>query len=121
MSSYTRSDFSESLDRGTVIPTDIECVIAAWGNVDRDGACCDACGGEWSGGFLLRLKDQRYAYLTGWCDYTGWGCQDGANVAYYETEPSLSDLEEFSNDRWDLAPKDLNDWIRDGAKSDKIY
>ena len=31
----------------------------------------------WTGGFVLKLKDGRFAYLTGWCDYTGWGCQDG--------------------------------------------
>jgi len=22
---------------------------------------------------LFRLKDGRYAYLSAWCDYTGWG------------------------------------------------
>lgn len=121
MSTYTRYDFSESLDRATVTPDHIETVVAAWGNVDRDGACCDACGGEWSGGFLLTLKDGRYAYLTGWCDYTGWGCRDGANVTYYDARPSLEALEVFPDDQWDLEPGDLNAWLADGAPNDKIY
>lgn len=30
---------------------------------------------DWLGLFLL--KDGRYAFLTAWCDYTGWDCQAG--------------------------------------------
>lgn len=26
---------------------------------------------------LCGLKDGRYAYITAWCDYTGWECQAG--------------------------------------------
>lgn len=29
---------------------------------------------------LFRLKDGRWGLLTGWNDYTGWGCQDGADL-----------------------------------------
>lgn len=28
---------------------------------------------------VLKLKDGRYAFITAWCDYTGWGCQDGGD------------------------------------------
>lgn len=31
---------------------------------------------------LFRLHDGRYALLTGWCDTTGWGCQDGGSINY---------------------------------------
>lgn len=24
-----------------------------------------------------KLRDGRYFYLSAWCDYTGWGCQEG--------------------------------------------
>lgn len=32
---------------------------------------------EWEGQLLARLKDGRYIFVGGWCDTTGWGCQDG--------------------------------------------
>jgi hypothetical protein len=30
---------------------------------------------------ILRLHDGRWASVSAWNDYTGWGCQDGSNVA----------------------------------------
>jgi|SRR6185437_10611336 len=33
--------------------------------------------GEWSGQMLARLSDGRFIFCGGWCDTTGWGCQDG--------------------------------------------
>jgi hypothetical protein len=110
MSTYTTSDLEYSLEK-CLGKAQVKCVVAAWGNVDRDGACCDACGGEWSGGFLLELKDGQYAYVTGWCDYTGWGCRDGAEVSLYETKPALSEIENIPVDKWDLDPIDLNRWL----------
>jgi hypothetical protein len=32
-------------------------------------------GAAWIG--LFRLSDGRFAFLKAWCDYTGWGCQEG--------------------------------------------
>lgn len=29
---------------------------------------------------VVRLLDGRCAYLDAWCDYTGWGCQDGGSA-----------------------------------------
>lgn len=122
MSSYTTYDFAESLVREReVAVSNIETVLAAWGNVDRDGACCDACGGEWSGGFLMQLKDGRFAYLTGWCDYTGWGCQDASSLRFYLTKPELASLEEFTADKWDLDPIDLNKWLKEDGKLPEIW
>ena len=37
----------------------------------------------------VRLKDGRRFHVTGWHDYTGWGCQSGA--AYVEVVRELSD------------------------------
>lgn len=120
--SYTTSDFSESLER--TIPADqVAKVIAAWGS--GDGMGTDAGhyrwgadgASDWSGGFLLRLKDGRYAYITGWCDYTGWGCQDGAEVSYYDKRPKLSSLgAKPADSEWDIEPIDLNRWLKAGAK-----
>ena len=108
MSEFTTTDFTESIHGEGIKKGDIEKVIAGWGNVDRDGACCEACGGEWSGGFLLAMKDGRFAYISGWCDYTGWGCQDGTNIEWFDTQPALKDLEPHPEDKWDVDPSDLN-------------
>lgn len=105
-------------------------MIAAWGGGDGMGANDGMKPGwaedgatDWSGGFLLRLKDGRYAYVWGWCDYTGWGCQDGAYVRYYDSEPRLVSLAFHSvaeHDSkpfdWDESPADLNRWLAHGAK-----
>jgi hypothetical protein len=26
---------------------------------------------------VARLRDARFAFVSAWCDYTGWGCQEG--------------------------------------------
>lgn len=116
--SYTRYDFSESMDRATITPDKIDSVIAAWGE-STEGY------GEWSGGFVMKLKDSTYAYLTGWCDTTGWGCQDGAEITYYDTLPDYATFKKSSYKdeliEWDLHPIDINKWLSEGAQSDKVY
>lgn len=34
--------------------------------------------GSWEGWCVVLLKDGRWACLEGWCDTSGWGCQDNA-------------------------------------------
>lgn len=118
MSTYTRYDFSESMDRATITPDKIQSVMAAWGESTEGYA-------EWSGGFLLALKDGRYAYLTGWCDTTGWGCKDGAEITYYDAVPAWREFKKnsYSDElpEWDEHPSDLNLWLNDGAPNDKVY
>lgn len=123
--SYALDDFTESLNRVAIKPEAISSVVSAWGSgsgmgtdaghykFSEDGAT------EWSGGFLLKLKDGRYAYVSGWCDYTGWGCQDGATVEYFDTRPSIADMSKEKDgafgdvpiDGWDEEPSDLNKWL----------
>ncbi len=62
MSEFTVYDFSECLNRIN-LPAGIKRVVKAWGAPD-DG---------WVGGFVARLKNGQYAYISGWCDYSGWG------------------------------------------------
>lgn len=38
---------------------------------------------------IVKLKDGRFAYISAWCDYTGWDCRSGGEVAYADT---LTDL-----------------------------
>lgn len=42
-------------------------------------AAVEGCndGDSWVG--VFHLKDDRFLYLTAWCDYTGWGCREGGN------------------------------------------
>lgn len=122
--SYATYDFTESLERVGISKADIERVLAAWGKGEgmgedaghyrwsEDGVT------EWSGGFLMQLRDGRFAYLTGWCDYTGWGCQDGAELHHFDAKPELSALAamtEYPNgpapEQWDIEPADLNRWL----------
>jgi hypothetical protein len=104
--SYALYDYTETLNVCGVDPHNVKRVIASWGE-QGDYA-------EWSGGFLLEMKDGRFAYASGWCDTTGWGCQDGANVTYFESEPERESLEDRVKD-WDEEPSDLNRWHAHGC------
>ncbi len=130
--SYTTEDFAESLERVDVERSSIASVIAAWGTGSgmgedaghyrwsNDGAT------EWSGGFLFSLNDGRFAYLTGWCDYTGWGCQDGADIYHFDARPTLDEVRAVAHTdtyhqppmdaEWDTEPADLNLWIKSKEK-----
>lgn len=35
--------------------------------------------------WVIALKDRTYAYVTGGCDYTGWGCQDWGKAVIFST------------------------------------
>lgn len=124
--SYALYDFTESLavcrrEHGVAAVQNAELVrcVAAYG----DGGGNDTNDYEdWYGGFLVELKNGKFAYISGWCDTTGWGCQDGAEVEYFDTKPALESLERsFYGDvggptsGWDLEPADLNKWIADGC------
>jgi len=113
---YTTTDLEYSLNNGTnggglLDAAAVEVVVAAWGVQGRDWA-------DWTGGFLLRLKDGRFAYLSGWSDSSGWGCQDGADIAYFDSLPEKSSLvgaDEYTKPEdyggWDDYPADLNAWL----------
>lgn len=105
--SYTTYDFKESLERAPPLglsASDVAEVVAAWG---RTGDYA-----EWEGGFLLRLKDGRHAYLSGWCDTTGWGCQDGIDVHFYQERPEPLAI---APEEWDDHPVDLARHLGFGA------
>jgi len=52
---------------------------------------------EWDGGFVIELKDGRWALVCGWCDTTGWGCQDGTFVDWFDSEPTHDQIEAAYN------------------------
>lgn len=119
MSSYDVYDLSESIGyvpEGFVVAR----VVEAWG-VSPEGY------GSWTGGFLLESTDGRWGYLTGWCDTSGWGCQDGVDWYPFQTRPTHAEMiaatkpEPWStvplDDDWDPEPADLNKWVRVGRPS----
>jgi len=59
---------------------------------------------ELSWWWVLRLANDRYVLLEGWCDYTGWDCQSGI-VEYGIVETALEAAK--------LAPEAENGWKDD--------
>lgn len=107
---YCLNDFEESLK---LVPLESPpfSVVRAWGRSDEGS---DRCCQDWRGGFVIDLGNKRFAYLTGWCDYTGWGCQDGATITYgYHIDELIAD---DLGESWDEEPADLNRWIKNGMK-----
>ena len=115
--SYTTYDFHATLFNsaiaGQIDPAKIVRVVAAWGS---QGDCA-----EWHGGFLFEISDGRFAYVSGWCDTTGWGCQDGAEITYYDTQPERDRLEKSRSIEWDEEPADLNRYVKGGYKDAARY
>lgn len=61
---------------------DVEVVLALRaGQNDGDSWLC-----------LGQLKTGEFFFLTAWCDYTGWGCQDGGSISISD---SLENLKQF--------------------------
>lgn len=110
--SFSTSDFDETLKGTNIERTDIQRVVAAYGVTEE--ACCNDCGGEWSGGFLLEMKTGKFAYVHGWCDYTGWGCQDGTGREDFD---SLPDLQTLQATEWETTLPDLQRYIETGEGS----
>lgn len=107
MNEYAIDDFIESLS--SLDRTDIRKVLYAWGESPEGG-------GSWEGGFILQLKNGKLACVTGWCDYTGWGCQDGRDEIIIQTRSrSWEKLKaEFGIEGAispDKDPVDLNRWV----------
>jgi len=41
---------------------------------------------EYNWSWIIELKNGKFVYMTGGCDYTGWDCQSWANSTIYNTE-----------------------------------
>jgi hypothetical protein len=70
---YAYHDFESSLECAQrdghhlgVQIGEVVSVLAAWGVSGREHA-------DFTGGFLVALKDGRFAYISGWSDSSGWG------------------------------------------------
>lgn len=112
--SYTSYDFTETLGGCGIDREDVKRVIWAWG-IGGDYA-------EWEGGFLLEMKNGTFAYIDGWCDTTGWGCQDGTNRKDFDKEPTFAECvgerpkwgQKITEKDVDHAPADLQRFVETG-------
>lgn len=85
---YDLFDLTESVNRVGVERSWVDRVALAFGkHGDME---------EWEGGFLLCGKQTNgaplWAFVFGWCDTTGWGCQDGAYLRAFDSEPGLVEI-----------------------------
>lgn len=112
--SFSTYDFKETLNGVGIDRSEVKKVVAAYGVTEE--SCCDDCGGEWSGGFLLLLRSGKYVFMTGWCDYTGWGCQDGTERHDYDVKPDLATLDQGYGKKkeWETSLPDLQKFLKDG-------
>lgn len=84
--SFDLYDFTESLDRVGIPPTRIEHCSLAFGTSPEGWA-------SWQGGFVCHTRSGKpWLFVFGWCDTTGWGCQDGAEVREYDHEPTRDEI-----------------------------
>lgn len=114
---YTTSDLEESLSRVGIPRDSLDYCIAAWGE-SPEGY------GSWYGGFLLYTKHEDVLYVAGWCDTSGWGCQDGAQVERRaavmlfdscDVHGSYEAWDAFPAFPWHIAdrnPADLTRWLQ---------
>jgi hypothetical protein len=125
MSTYTVNDFRQSLSRVHLAPrtwgqdktppaNPPVRVIAAWGYTSDEGWS------DWYGGFLMTMSDGTIKYLYGWCDTSGWGCQDDATLIDIPTDrivlPELAAIDhpphiDPATIEWDMFPVDLNKYL----------
>lgn len=113
---YDLYDFTESLERAGLPVLAVERCSLAFGRSPEGYA-------SWEGGFVLLLRTGEWAFLHGWCDTTGWGCQDGAALDRFDHEPTPDDLHAAWTAAWsyqerapiddaDVDPADLGRFLR---------
>ena len=66
-------------------------------------------GEPWIG--VFKLNNGRFAFLTAWCDYTGWDCQSGGDSYQNDSLASLIrwDMNSSARRRLNMALPDLDD------------
>ena len=84
-----------------IVPMTEVAEVLAHADGENDGA-------DWIG--IFRLKDGRFLYVSAWCDYTGWGCQDGGQAFACATIERLCADHVTDADRDRFEPKGPWSW-----------
>lgn len=117
---YALEDFIATVLRSPISKDIMKRVLYAWGDTNEDSKT------ELCFGAIIQLKDKKIIYITGWNDYTGWGCQDGVSLYYdsswfyfekelFPTPDKIIDRfgkMDFEKIVWDEDPIDLNKWLK---------
>jgi hypothetical protein len=114
-STYDLYDFTESLNIAGVPKGRIEYCSFAFGDSPEGW-------GSWHGGFVCHTRTgSPWLFVFGWCDTTGWGCQDGAWAVEFQEEPDKDAIIVAWKDQMygdppledgDHAPIDINRYLR---------
>lgn len=91
-------DWKNAFERSRCNIDEVETIIAS-----HDGQNDEE---HWEG--IFKMKDGKFIFLSAWCDYTGWGCQDGGSFIKKDT------LEEVIN-KFTLG-QTTRDFFRDQLK-----
>lgn len=102
---YIASDFTEALDTAIFttaavgapktdpITADMVAEVTDWYATYNEGGPYVAGSGDTGTELdliaVVRLKDGRWASINAWNDYTGWGCQDGSEIAIGDTKEQV--------------------------------
>lgn len=94
---YDLFDFTESLSVAGVPEQRVEHCSFAFGE--------QGCMAEWEGGFVCHTRSGKpWIFVFGWCDTTGWGCQDAAWVVEFESEPTAEQIDAAWRAQMSAAP-----------------
>lgn len=114
---YDLYDFTHSLEAVSIPITRMEHCSLGFG-YSPEGY------GSWTGGFVCHTRSGApWVLVCGWCDTTGWGCQDGAQAFEFDHEPTAEEVREAfigycgewsaeALDDPDVDPADLNRMLR---------
>jgi len=77
----------------------------------------EADGPNWHA--IVKMVDGKFGYLTGWCDYSGWGCQDGGKLTITKTIKEAVNLAE--DDTYDAVKKHIKEQLLDQIKGTQPF
>lgn len=143
MNYYSVKDLSETLRRVRIKRDEVKKVLFAWGDTwipesGINGDTYDQIKGEnhWEGGFILELNNGEVICISGYNDFTGWGCMDYVMLQKYnntKTDNTWNVYKKMFQIEWkeykdanknkkieaDKDPVDLNRWINKEIELDK--
>lgn len=77
----------------------------------------EADGFSWH--WVIEMKDGKFFYVTGCCDYSGWGCSDWGEAK--EAKTALQAAKLGKNDEYRLEKKSIKKQLLDQLKGKQPY
>ena len=108
---YDLSACLEENPKVGITPVDVAAILAVWeGENDGD---------DWR--WIVQLTDGQFAFIQGWCDYTGWDCQSNARAFRADSVDQAIDAALANQGDWvwqlpDEVVTALRDQLTNGKK-----